>query len=219
MYDDFRAGSSRTAIFMNSPGTVSTEYLQSGFSWLDSSSMWKLNSALFTEYSPTRGWYIALEPGQTASAYVQSAPGTGIQFVSGPTGSGDRNSPTYKLVYNTVFYTSNTGFSTPESHKECVFYYSNWCGDGVQDAQEDCDLGAQNGASGSACPANCKLAPFDLSLKKYVSGQDAQDGSPVTVARGDTVTYTFEARNNGPNQTQGRSTVSDVAFPAGVRLT
>jgi hypothetical protein len=130
--------------------------------------MWKLNSSLFSSYSPTKGWYIALTPGQTASKYVQSAPGTGLQFVSGPNTGGSRTTPSFKLIYNATYFTSATAFATAESHSECVFYYSNWCGDGVKDSREDCDLGAQNGVSGSACPANCKVSAFDLSLKKYV---------------------------------------------------
>lgn len=218
LFDDFTAGTSQTAIFANNPGTVSTEYLQSGFSWTESFAMWRLNSALFTAFSPTRGWYIPLQPGETASAYVQSVPGTGLQFVSGPVGSGDRNQPTFKLTYDTVFYTKATNFATQESHKECVFYYSNWCGDGVKDTNEDCDLGAQNGVTGSSCPLNCKLAPFDLSLKKFVSGQDAENGSPVAVNRGGTINYTFETKNNGSSPTQGQTVVDDIGFPSGITL-
>lgn len=93
--------------------------------------VWTLNSDLFSSFSATRGWYIALQPNQVASAYVKSAPGTGLQFVSGPSSGGSRDIPSFKLTYDTIYYTKATGFATPESHKECVFYKSNWCGDGV----------------------------------------------------------------------------------------
>ncbi|MDD2745413.1 MAG: hypothetical protein PHU93_02645, partial [Candidatus Gracilibacteria bacterium] len=219
MFDDFTAGNQQTAIFANNPGSVRTEYVQNGFTWSESASMWTLNSNLFSSFSATRGWYIALQPNQVASAYISSAPGTGLQFISGPSSGGSRDIPSFKLTYDTTYYTKATGFVTPESHKECVFYKSNWCGDGVVDSpKEDCDLGAQNGVPGSACPINCKLTPFDLSLKKYVSGQDAQNGFPVTVTRGQVIDYTFQARNNGPSATIGRTTVSDIAFPTGVSV-
>jgi hypothetical protein len=204
LYDDFTAGNQQTLILANTPGSITTEYVQSGFAWSESASMWTLNASLFTNFSQTRGWYAFMQPNQTARAYVQSAPGTGLQFVSGPTSGGSRDIPSFKLTFDTTYFTKATNFVTPESHKECVFYKSNWCGDGVVDtAKEDCDLGSQNGVAGSACPSNCKLAPFDLSLKKYVVGQDAQNGSPVTVTRGQNIDYTFQARNNGTSATTG----------------
>ena len=216
-YDDFtNVGSERSIIFANNPGTVSTDILQDGFKWSVANDMWALNSALFTGISKTRGLYIPLEPGQTAAHYIYSKPNTGIAFTGGPASGGSRDLPSFKLTYSSIFY-DGPGFNTQNTHNECVFIKSNWCGDGVKDAQEDCDDGALNGTAGH-CSATCKLAPFDLALKKYVNGQDAQDGSPVSIVADANFTYTFDVVNNGPSPTSNTSTVSDADFKSSVDI-
>ena len=77
-------------------------------------------------------------------------------------------------------------------------------------------------------PANVRVdavnpaANFDLSIKKFVNGQDAQTTlTAVSVAQNSQATYTFVVRNNGTAIVSGTTTVSDTSFggfilPAGV---
>ncbi len=65
-------------------------------------------------------------------------------------------------------------------------------------------------------------AGFDLSIKKFVNGQDAQSVTSATsVSQNSQATYTFVVRNNGTAAVSGVTTVSDnsfnsTVFPAGV---
>lgn len=60
---------------------------------------------------------------------------------------------------------------------------------------------------------------FDLSLKKFVNGQDAQTtAAAVVVTGGSTASYTFVVTNNGPNPVSNVTTVTDSTFSADLAL-
>jgi len=154
---DFTASSNeQVAILANSPGNISTSYIQKGFVWAESKDMWEWDSKVFTAASPTRGAYVPLEPGQTISKFVRSKPDTSLSFDSGPRGGGSRDIPSFLLKYKTIFYTKASNFLEPKSNLSCSFFYSNWCGDGVRDPKEQCDLGEKNGINGSGCSSTCE---------------------------------------------------------------
>lgn len=157
LHNDFFNGSDATAIFSNTPGFVRTEYVQSGFSWTESPNMWILDSTLFSSSSETRGPYLALSPNQVAKSYIKSKPGTGLEFISGPPYGGSRDIPSFKLIFGTTYYTKQSNFTSARSQNACIFFQSNWCGDSVIDAKEECDLGEKNGGIGSACSASCRV--------------------------------------------------------------
>ena len=61
----------------------------------------------------------------------------------------------YTARYQNLLPEGPTGEIT---HTECQPYEVTWCGDGQTDSNdgEQCDLGAQNGQTGSACSATCQ---------------------------------------------------------------
>ena len=74
-------------------------------------------------------------------------------------------------------------------------------------------------------PANVRVdavnpaANFDLSIKKFVNGQDAQTtAAAVVVTGGSTASYTFVVTNNGPNPVSNVTTVTDSTFSADLAL-
>jgi uncharacterized repeat protein (TIGR01451 family) len=78
---------------------------------------------------------------------------------------------------------------------------------------------ADNFGNNNTDPAHVRVAVinppanFDLSLKKFVNGQDAQTtATAVTASQNSQVTYIFVARNNGTAAVSGTTTISDTSF-------
>ncbi len=87
--------------------------------------------------------------------FTKNRDGTSLRFLKGePTF--DRNAPMLRLTFETTTYgfTADGKINGKDKsvHKEHIFYYGSWCGDGVVDSQfgEKYDDGINNGKPGYA---------------------------------------------------------------------
>ena len=140
------------------PGyTVHTSVLQGN------SSNWHADMTF--ESTPNLTWYKISNKGTdyayttfkkgVRTEFTKNRPGTSIRFIKGePTF--DRNAPMLRMTFTTTTYglTQDKKINGKDKnvHKEHVFYYGSWCGDGVVDSQfgEKYDDGINNGKPGYA---------------------------------------------------------------------
>src|SRR5207253_2354481 len=66
--------------------------------------------------------------------------------------------PEYRIVSLTGTYAADGTLNPSRSWAASIATFRAACGDGHVDAGEQCDLGAQNGQSGSCCTATCTFA-------------------------------------------------------------
>src|SRR5213076_1733735 len=66
--------------------------------------------------------------------------------------------PEYRIVSATLTYSADGTLNPSRSWAASIATFRAACGDGHVDAGEQCDLGAQNGQSGSCCTATCTFA-------------------------------------------------------------
>src|SRR5205809_792276 len=66
--------------------------------------------------------------------------------------------PEYRIVSLTGTYSAGGTLNPSRSWAASIATFRAACGDGNVDADEQCDLGAQNGQSGSCCTATCTFA-------------------------------------------------------------
>lgn len=128
----------------------------------------------------------------------------------------------YTKTANNISTSSINWNATEVAHGyECFNVTTHRCGDGVVDngsfnngvsANEQCDLGAQNGQPGSLCTASCQNVPVvlnpDVAIAKSVVG-------PINgYQSGDIITYTITYSNIG--QGMANNVVITDQLPAGV---
>src|SRR5207247_6453338 len=63
--------------------------------------------------------------------------------------------PEYRIVSATLTYSADGTLNPSRSWAASIATFRAACGDGHVDAGEQCDLGAQNGQSGSCCTSSC----------------------------------------------------------------
>src|SRR5438477_3428997 len=66
--------------------------------------------------------------------------------------------PEYRIVSATLTYSADGTLNPSRSWAASIATFRAACGDGHVDAGEQCDLGAQNGQSGSCCTSSCTFA-------------------------------------------------------------
>ena len=141
------------------PGyTVHTSVLQGN------SSNWHADMTF--ESTPNLTWYKISNKGTdyayttfkkgVRTEFTKNRPGTSIRFIKGePTF--DRNAPMLRMTFTTTTYglTQDKKINGKDKnvHKEHVFYYGSWCGDGVVDSQfgEKYDDGINNEIGRASC--------------------------------------------------------------------
>lgn len=141
LYDDFINSSSlRKVMFKDDRGSVSFQTLQTGTTWYHSNNLYKFpDSFVFYTAKNGRNYHI-FEPNRTEK-FLESQTGYWIRLES-VTGSVVRTVPSYKITYEikTQELISNWVLNPKvDVHKECAFFYPNWCWDWVRDTRETCD--------------------------------------------------------------------------------
>src|SRR6266404_3471303 len=91
--------------------------------------------------------------------------------------------PEYRLVSATGAYSADGTLSPSRSWAAAIATFkAGVCGDGFVDPGESCDLGVNNGATGSCCTASCTFVPSSTVCRAAVNECDIQETCTGTSA-------------------------------------
>lgn len=185
--DVFNAGSNDRIYFDDENQTVYS------FNTLNANTTWYVSNNLL-EYPSSLTWYTQSSSGRdylqflknTNTKFLQTVPGKGIRLQSVATDTVNPNVPAFKFTFIANYRTfANGTLGAKETHKECVFYKANYCGDGIVQTGkgETCDPKdtSKTGWGNGGCDTNtCK--PITVPQCKGLtvtpnSGQAIQDVS------------------------------------------
>src|SRR5438093_6553468 len=91
--------------------------------------------------------------------------------------------PEYRIVSLTGTYSADGTLNPSRSWAASIATFRAACGDGHVDAGEQCDLGAQNGQSGSCCTSSCTFVTAGSTCRASTGGCDPAEtctGSSTT---------------------------------------
>src|SRR5437867_3163720 len=80
--------------------------------------------------------------------------------------------PEYRIVSATLTYSADGTLNPSRSWAASIATFRAACGDGHVDAGEQCDLGAQNGQSGSCCTSSCTFVTAGSTCRASTGGCD-----------------------------------------------
>lgn len=140
-----------TKIMYSSPadraGRVEFARLQTQTDWsLSSTDMFRVPSTFSPLYTGSTGIYYMLGGGASVK-WIETKPGEFIRLNSVSSGA-SRTQPAYKITFipRTYDLISQGNLGPAVDHRQCLFIYPRFCGDGVvdNDRNEQCDDGNMN---------------------------------------------------------------------------
>src|SRR5207302_6884491 len=107
--------------------------------------------------------------------------------------------PEYRIVSATSTYSAGGTLSPSRPWAASIATFRAACGDGHVDAGEQCDLGAQNGQSGSCCTSSCTFVTAGMTCRASAGVCD-----PAETCTGSAATCPNDARSSaGPTCPDG----------------
>ena len=175
---------------LNRAGRVEFARLQNQTDWsLSSNDMFRIPSTFSPLYTGTTGTYYML-PGGSSVKWIETKPGSFIRL-NGVANGASRTNPAYRISFipRTYDLISAGNLGPAVDHRQCLFIYTRFCGDGVRDTDrgEQCDDGNMNSGDGCSniCQPEVPVTPICNNLTV----------TPTSVVNGGSITYTCTGTN------------------------
>jgi len=159
--------------------------LNSGTSWFVSNNLLEYPSNLTWYTQSSTGNNYLHFPKNTNTLFLDTKSGKGIKFQSTANDNIDPTEPAFKFTFvskHRLFSGGNLGNVT--THKECVFYKPNYCGDGILQTNkgETCDPNdpSETGHGNGGCNTNT-CTPIENPVCKSLTVNKTSGENPVNV--------------------------------------